>query len=40
MSAQIGIALHDVSVRRGSRWALKDVSLTFKPGSPLGAHRG
>ena len=33
MSAQIGIALHDVSVRRGSRWALKDVSLTFKPGS-------
>jgi molybdate transport system ATP-binding protein len=33
MRARLGIALHEVSVRRGNRWALKDVSLRFKAGS-------
>ncbi len=32
MSPRLGIALHAVSVRRGDTWALRDVSLTLRPG--------
>jgi molybdate transport system ATP-binding protein len=32
MKARLSIALHCVSVRRGKRWALRDVSWELKPG--------
>ena len=30
--ARMSMALHEVSVRRGSQWVLREVSLNFKPG--------
>jgi molybdate transport system ATP-binding protein len=32
MTVRLSVALHAVSVRRGGKWALRDVSLTLKPG--------
>jgi molybdate transport system ATP-binding protein len=32
MSARLGVALHAVSVRRGDKWALHNVSLELRPG--------
>ncbi len=32
MNARLSVALHGVSVRRGEKWALRDVSLTLRAG--------
>ena len=32
MSARLGILLHAVSVRRGGKWALRDISMSLEPG--------
>ena len=32
MRARLSVALHAVSVRRGKKWALKDISLDLRGG--------